>query len=292
MAPTVSGVVRDASGNEAAWSASWSVAAAAPRVLWGACPHNGASEGSVQTKHGSKAGSRIFRQTQAAAPLPRPAAAGFMHYSFKREFTEAEIVTLCQNFLEGQVNILTIFHEHNNDADAVDKAARITTFHRRLKARRDAGDIPSSVRSCVVQTGWAHDDRSTQQPVYAEGDYTGTDFDGIASTDNQPADSHRGLYYDFYNHEYAETVSWMQSREYQGWCIPELGTTRHSTDPNSVWRVESMQIQADKINNAPIKPVFAAWFDYSNLPSTTAHVECYEKANEIAFIQSLVANNP
>lgn len=290
--PTVSGTVTDRSGNVAVWSASFNVTTpTTPRVLWGACPHNDGSITTVGTKFGTKAAVRGF-QGGGLNVRTRPANAAIVHYSWKpaigASFSRSVIVANFAHYRPGDV--VEVHHESNNDADATTKAGEKSRFHAAIVAARDAGDIPM-VRTCNTQTGWAFDNRSTQVPVYADADLVGCDMDGIQSTDGQPSDSHRGLYYDFYNHEYAECVAWMQARGYAGWCIPELGTTRHSTDPNSVWRVESMQIQADKINNAPIKPVYAAWFDFSNLPSTSAHVECYEKANEIAFIQSLVASN-
>lgn len=286
---------------------------------YGACPHNGASAASVITKFGVGASIRWFDGNRGFSAIPtRPESCSVFHASWKPlsgTITASNIISACRNLVD--FDVIEIFHEHDNDGTTM--ASRITQkeqFHNLVVQLREAGDIPNLLTCCTF-TGYAFATENSKDPAfaYAEADILGSDWDGI---DSKPYQSFSGagyptnnpIYYDFFAHEYAETVAFKNRMGYRAWAIPEFGSFRSQAfsgvnssgatvsasglDANGVVRVAWMADQARKIDAAADKPYFTMVFDFANRPTITPqpHLECLELPNEINFWRDLVAKNP
>jgi hypothetical protein len=241
-------------------------------IWWGACtPNPGGSSGSAAQRTVDKWGAPVYlRQFVSAGSLSwsgQPSGS-LMHRSYKppSTITDAAIDGLLRS-AEG--HYITFWHEPDNDGlSGSARRARIGLMNR-LYDRNVALGRPAIV--VPTFTGWMFSNQTSDsyrknQWRDVKGDLLGVDFDGIHSYSTSYAD------------ETNEVMDWLDDNpEYQGWAIPEFGTSRRPSDPSGVGRVAWMQRQVEVFVSAPVPPEAVAWFDYN----TGAHDTVAEGVNAI-----------
>jgi hypothetical protein len=271
--PTASFNLTDSQGHATQVSAAFTVEAAVG-TFFGACPANPGGESltaanTVITKWGAGAS---VRQFFTGLPTPNvPVGASVVHSSGKPTDTavnsgslDAAIEAMVQATPNG--HILELQHESNNDGLT---GSQITA---RIAAKNRLYDIKQTVKPGVLVahtfTGgfWAsygNDATRDSWLATARGDLLGLDADGVHDT--------TGPTYDMtYADEVANVLRYLTrfTFKWDGWTVPECGTSRQPWDTAGSARATWLRDQAAILTNNGAYAVMA--YDYNTSAHNTA----------------------
>lgn len=279
------------------------------RPYFGACPVDGAPGGaagaqSVLTKWGARAAVRQFFGDFQSMPNS-PAGCPVVHSSYRPDatsatqpFTDAQILAGAADDLIAAViaaarngDVLEMKHESDNDGltgqAALDRIQVKNRFYD-IKQVTKPGVLVAHTHTGGMWASYGNDATRDLNMTNARGDLIGLDADGIHTTTGP-------VYVTDYSDEVANVKRYLtkfKSGGWQGWSVPEHGTSRQPWDPTGTpraqWFAKNTQYFVD--NGA----YYVCLFDFN----TTAHNTATDYNRVLAGTpeydtwRNLVASNP
>lgn len=219
-------------------------------TIYGSCPAAGgtslAAAQSVVTKWGSGV---AIRQFLGGLQQPNfPTGCKLMHVSFNTTIPVAGLIAGDYDdaigawaeavvIPDGVILCAEWMHEMDSkyrkgQISLADGIAGKSRFYDAVKAVR------SDIKIVATYTGWLFEALDPTPYSAVKADWLGIDLDGV--------DANSGGVYPPWNTSMGNIQTWTDRMGYFGWCVPEFGSPRHSTDPTGANRGAWMQVMADR----------------------------------------------